>query len=183
MGNTYSQKLATFCQQNIDGFYEQTASTQGEKLPSNITYFAEKYHANFPHILQILLELYPRSQEIVLVRDFRDVICSQKAFRVKRTKARRSQGFKSDKEWICEFEQGAIQPLLQRWRQRSREVHLVRYEDLIMSPNQTLTNLFNYLGLDNSSSIVNTILQTASTDTSMLKKHRWWAPWEVLTKI
>ncbi|NER01848.1 MAG: sulfotransferase [Okeania sp. SIO3C4] len=180
-GKIYPKQLASFCQQSIDGFYQQTANI-GEKkllttekinnpLQSEIIYFAEKYHANFPHILQILLELYPQASEIFLVRDFRDVICSKKAREIKMKKLRRVNQLKPEKEWICEFEQSAIQPLLQRWRQRSGDVHLVRYEDLIMSPNETLSNLLKYLGLDNSSTIVNTILQTASADTSRLKQH------------
>lgn len=176
-GKIYPKQLASFCQQSIDAFYQNGVEKEvlknqnlNNSFPSDLMYFAEKYHANHPHILQILLELYPQAREIFLVRDFRDVVCSNISFDSRRKKAKGLKKVQSEKQRI-QSAKNSIQPLLQRWRQRSPEVHLVHYEDLIMSPNETLSNLLEYLGLDNSSTVVNTIFQTASADTSRLKQH------------
>ena len=172
-GTVYPKQFASFCQQSIDAFYQNAVNIEEKELlrtKPELIYFAEKYHANFAHILEIILELYPQAREIFLVRDFRDVICSIKSLEIKIKQLKRLNRFES-KEWIYEFEKNAIQPLLQRWRQRSGEVYLVRYEDLIVSPNEILSNVLQYLNLDNSSTVVNSIFQTASADKSRLKKH------------
>ncbi len=42
--------------------------------------------------------------------------------------------FKSDEEWIKVVMKNASSGLRQRWKKRQQEVHLVHYEDLILSP-------------------------------------------------
>ena len=177
----YAENLAAFCQKSIDDFYQQVAEErqkaelkerdQHQQKPQK--YFAEKYHANFPHILQILSELYGGSREIFLVRDFRDVICSMLAFNTKRN--RDGFGIKRFKEnhgFIKEFGKNSVMPLLQRWRQQSSHSHLVRYEDLILSPVETMTGLIEYLGLDSSPTTIAGVLEAASQDSRKLQRHK-----------
>ncbi len=175
-GVDYTEQVATFCQESIDKYYQNIAQTQGKifSFPSKqVTYFAEKYHANFPHILQSLSELYSDFREIFLVRDFRDVVCSMLAFNAKRSKD--GFGFKKYKkpeDFVYEFGNNSVKPLLERWREYSGEVHLIRYEDLIRFPIETLSSTFEYLELENSREIINKILEKVSQDTNQLERHQ-----------
>ncbi|MDJ0555858.1 MAG: glycosyltransferase family 92 protein [Microcoleaceae cyanobacterium MO_207.B10] len=175
-GVDYTKQVATFCQESIDKYYQNIAQTQGKtvSLPSEkITYFAEKYHANFPHILQNLSELYADFREIILVRDFRDVLCSMLAFNAKRNKD--GFGIKSSQkpeDFVSEFGKNSVMPLLDRWRKYSSQVHLLRYEDLIQFPVETLSATFEYLELDNSSEVITKILEKVSQDTTQLERHK-----------
>ncbi len=175
-GVDYTKQVATFCQESIDKYYQNIAKIQGKSsslTSSKITYFAEKYHANLPHILQSLSELYSNFREIILVRDFRDVVCSMLAFNTKRNK----DGFglkkyKKPQDFVYEFAKNSVMPLLERWREYSAQVHLVRYEDLIQFPVETLSATFEYLGLENSPEIINKILEKVSQDTTQLERHQ-----------
>ncbi|NEP78864.1 MAG: glycosyltransferase family 92 protein [Okeania sp. SIO3B3] len=175
-GVDYTKQVATFCQESIDKYYQNIAEIQGKtvSLPSEkITYFAEKYHANFPHILQSSSELYSNFREIILVRDFRDVVCSMLAFNAKRSK----DGFglkkhKKPEDFVYEFGNNSVKPLLERWREYSEKVHLIRYEDLIRFPVETLSSTFEYLELENSPEIINKILEKVSQDTTQLERHQ-----------
>ncbi|MGD1713245.1 glycosyltransferase family 92 protein [Dapis sp. BLCC M172] len=175
-GTDYTKQAASFCQESIDRYYQNIAKTQ-EKTVSleseKITYFAEKYHANFPHIFQNLSELYSNFREVILVRDFRDVVCSMLAFNAKR----RKDGFGLKRhnkleDFVYEFGKNSVMPLLERWRNNSEQVHLVRYEDLIQFPVETLSATFEYLGLENSPEIINKILEKVSQDTTQLERHQ-----------
>ncbi|NEP41891.1 MULTISPECIES: sulfotransferase domain-containing protein [Okeania] len=120
-----------------------------------------------------MLELYPQAREIILVRDFRDMACSVAAFNTKRGYVDFGrQRFKSDREYIRTTIKSTAANMLQLWRERKEQTHLVRYEDLILTPEQTLSSIFEYLNLDNSSSTISKILEVASKDTPQLKRHR-----------
>lgn len=175
-GIDYTEQVAAFCQESIDQYYQNVAQTQGKTVSlasDKITYFAEKYHANFPHILQSLSELYSDFREIILVRDFRDVVCSMQAFNTKRN----NDGFgleqyRKRQDFIYEFGNNSVKPLLERWREYSGKAHLIRYEDLIRFPIETLSAMFEYLGLENSPEIINKILEKVSQDINQLRKHQ-----------
>jgi len=171
-GADYPPKAAAFCQQTLDAFYLHLAEAQGQTIsPPELAYFAEKNSFN-PNI-DLLMEIYPQGKEIILVRDFRDVACSILAF----NKKRGSEGFgrkrfKNDKEHLREVMKNASSGLLQRWKKRQQQVHLVRYEDLILSPEETLTGIFGYLNLDNSQEAIARILKKASADTPYTQWHQ-----------
>lgn len=171
-GADYPPKAAAFCQQTLDAFYLHLAEAQGQtRSPRELTYFAEKNSFN-PNI-DLLMEIYPQGKEIILVRDFRDVACSILAF----NKKRGSEGFgrkrfKNDKEHLREVMKNASSGLLHRWKKRQEQVHLVRYEDLILSPEETLTGIFGYLNLDNSQEAIANIIEKASEDTPYTQWHQ-----------
>ncbi|NET42671.1 sulfotransferase [Okeania sp. SIO2B3] len=176
LGLDYIENLADFCRQNIDRFYENIAIGQGKVLTpllhnnSNF-YFVEKFLLRLNRTL--LLEIYPQAREIILVRDFRDMACSVAAFNAKRGYVDFGrQRFKSDREYIQRGVKSAAFHILQLWRERKEQAHLVRYEDLILAPEQTLSSIFEYLHLDNSSSTISKVLEKASEDTKQLKRHR-----------
>lgn len=172
-GNDYPEKLATFCQQSIDGFYQAIGNSQGKTFSNNgqPIYFAEKYMLN--PIKTLFLELYPQAREIILVRDFRDVVCSVIAFNAKRGHDMAGQQQrKTDEEIIREAGNFQARMLLQRWKECSEKAFLLRYEDLILSPVETLSRLLEYLGLENSEAIIGSMLQTGAEDNKKMEKHR-----------
>lgn len=171
-GADYPPKAAAFCQQTFDAFYQHLAEAQNQIIPpTQPTYFAEKNSFN-PNI-DLLTEIYPQGKEIILVRDFRDVACSILAF----NKKRGSEGFgrkrfKSDEEHLKEIMKNTASGLLHRWKQRQQQAYLVRYEDLILSPEETLTGIFGYLNLDNSPEAIANIIEKASADTPYTQWHQ-----------
>ncbi|MDY7002587.1 MAG: sulfotransferase [Cyanobacteriota bacterium] len=172
-GNDYPEKLAAFCQESIDGFYQALGSNQGKNFSNSgqSIYFVEKYMLN--PIKTLFLELYPQGREIILVRDFRDVVCSVIAFNAKRGHDMAGQQqAKTDEEIIREAGNFQAKMLLQRWKECSAKAFLLRYEDLILSPVETLTQLLEYLGLENSETTISSMLETASGDTKKMEKHR-----------
>jgi hypothetical protein len=54
--------------------------------------------------------------------------------------------------------------LLMSWRTRGDSAHLVRYEDLILRPAETLTEMFEYLELDSAATTVQEVLSVGSQD-------------------
>ncbi|MDQ3656693.1 MAG: sulfotransferase, partial [Chloroflexota bacterium] len=135
-GHDYAKELATFCQNSIEAWYRRLALNQEQPRAA---YFAEKY---LPRKSQGLLwELYPRAREVFLVRDFRDIASSVLAFNAQR-------GFDdfgrqhaaTDEEYLHKLRlAGTV--LLENWRRRAARSHLIRYEELITSPQDTLGSL------------------------------------------
>jgi hypothetical protein len=52
--------------------------------------------------------------------------------------------------------------LLNNWQERSNEAYLLRYEDLILNPEETLAAFLDYLELDSRVPTVQHVLQTAT---------------------
>ena len=143
-GGDYVSELASFCARSIEGWYRAVADVQGQ---ADAVYFAEKHM--WPGYTQGLMwELFPRAKEIFLVRDFRDLVSSILAFDRKRGFAgfRRSPG-KDDESYVREDLGMAAAMLAQAWRDRRDRSHLLRYEDLVLRPRETVSSLLDYLEL------------------------------------
>ena len=154
---TYTERLASFCQQSIDDWYSTVARRHGQ---DGAVYFAEKHRPG--QIPALLWELYPKAKEICLVRDPRDMICSvMKFFGDKEGARARAQ---SDEQFI-HWMGGSVLELYNDWVARSDRAHLVRYEDSVQAPAETLTALLDYLGVDSSSAIVQEMLDAANDGT------------------
>ena len=160
IGRTYVEELAAFCQKSIEDWYTTMAHTQAQDTPS---YFAEKMWPGFSAVLT--WELYPKAKEVILVRDFRDVACSMLAFDARRNYSNfgRPDG-KSDEEYIREEVRGYALQMQNSWRSRRDRAHLVRYEDIILRPVETLTDLLDYLELDRPPQLVDQMLSQATED-------------------
>ncbi len=144
LGRPAVEETAAFCQSRVDAIYGQIAGTAGRP---GARYFAEKLRPDW--VPRLVWEIYPRVREIVLVRDFRDMVSSMLAFNSKRG----FQGFRrdrvaSDAEFVTENVKDSAAALAQAWRERSDRAHLVRYEDLIANPRDTLEGILEYLELD-----------------------------------
>jgi hypothetical protein len=167
-GSTYITDLAAFCQRGIDGWYLATAAAQGEDGGA-LVYFAEKHFPDsYPRLMR---ELYPDARELFLVRDFRDMIASMIAYNTRK-------GFgdfgreaaASDTAWLADLRRGVL-ALRDAWRERGDAGSLVRYEDLVRTPESTLPPLLASLGLDAAPETVNELIVAAAADTPELRGH------------
>ena len=133
-------------------------------------YFAEKHLAD--EIPGILWEIYSNPKEIFLVRDFRDMLCSIRAFNARRGTA----GFgrntaASEEEYIVNLGREA-ERLMKSWQSRGSRSCLVRYEDLMLEPVKQLFRILKYLGLESSDATIQKMIRQASVDSPELEQHR-----------
>jgi hypothetical protein len=166
-GSDHVEVLAGFCQNRLDAFYVQAAQKEGREVPR---YFAEKC---VPGTARLLGELYPDGREIILVRDFRDRICSILDYNEKRQHQLWGRDKASnDEEWFVHLRNEA-QDLLENWQQRQTQAHLVRYEDLILRPEETMTGIAEYLGVDSRPGTISETLNRAhETSPQAQERHR-----------
>jgi hypothetical protein len=131
-------------------------------------YFSEKHRPG--HVPALTWELYPNGKEIFLVRDFRDMLCSSfDFFTEEETRRNRAADDKQYISWVG----GSIRHLYEDWQARRDKAYLVRYEDLILQPEETLTGILGYLELDASREAVNDLLTaTATADSKAFEQHR-----------
>jgi hypothetical protein len=178
-----AEELAGFCQRQIDALYAEIAAGSeiaggsestggyGPSESAEPVYFAEKLmmRGNIP---DLVWELYRAPKEIVLVRDFRDVICSILAFIEKRghTGWGRDRA-DSDAEWIRQFASQA-EAIRRQWEMRADQVHLVRYEDLILRPAETAGSLLAYLDLPARAEHARKLLDDAARGMPGVDQHR-----------
>jgi hypothetical protein len=168
-GRTYVQRLADFCVSNTDDWYVALAQEQEKKEP---LYFAEKHM--WPDHTQVLMrELYPDAKEVFLVRDFRDLVCSILAFDDKRGffGFRRPPG-KTDEQYAREDLGAMAVSLYESWRSRGDSSHLVRYEDMVLRPGETMKGLFDYLQLDPPAGAGAEVREGSSTEAATSAEHR-----------
>jgi hypothetical protein len=166
-GRTYIEELGAFAQRITEQCYERIAAGQGQR---DVVYFAEKHRPD--NLPWLAWELYPRAKEIFLVRDFRDVISSMLAFNAKH--GRRSFGpdhITSDEEFAHYLRSTTIRLLSRSWPKRQDRAHLIRYEDLIDDPIDTLRGMVSYLELDHDDATLNGMLERASEENPEMRRH------------
>jgi hypothetical protein len=158
LGDDGVRAAADLCQERIDRFYGELARV--EERP-RARYFAEKCWPD-DFTTGIVSELYPGGREILLVRDFRDMFCSILGFNAKRgTTSFGRESVDSDEQFIVALRDSALQ-MRAAWRARRQSAHLMRYEDLILAPDETLTRACEYLGVDADEATVSRVLADAA---------------------
>lgn len=167
-GGEYLASLATFCQRSIDGWYLATASAQ-DKDTVPLRYFAEKHFPDaYPRRLR---ELYVQPAELFLVRDFRDMFTSMRAYNARKGYGDFGRaGAADDQAWITTLRQG-LQALLEAWRERGSPASLVRYEELVKHPEVALPPVLDELGLESSPALIARMVAAASPNAPDLQGH------------
>ncbi|HKF82946.1 MAG TPA: sulfotransferase domain-containing protein [Solirubrobacterales bacterium] len=162
------EAVAALCRQRIESFYEAVARTQSKPNPR---YFAEKVSPD-PGPWRLITELFPSTREVILVRDFRDMACSILAYNEKtKTTSFGRERVDTDLEFLQEL-RAAATSLLYIHQKRGETAFLLRYEDLIVEPEDTLTKLFEFLGISSSEETVASVLERASRETDAMAGHR-----------
>jgi hypothetical protein len=169
LGADAVEQMAAMCQSRIEAFFQQLAVDRGK---ADARFFLEKFLLE-PVVLDLLSELYPETREIILVRDFRDVVSSVFAFNRKRGfQAFGREHVESDAEYIHSVALKQALGVLQRWEERKDDAHLIRYEDLLTEPEVTLERAFGFVGVDSSSDVVKETLERARNDAPSMDHHR-----------
>jgi hypothetical protein len=167
LGGEAVESLAEVSRSRIEAFYSQLAGPAERPR-----YFVEKY---LPYQLtpDLLGEMYSGAREVILVRDFRDMLCSVIAFNRKRgyeAFGRADAG--SDAEYVETTVCNSARRLLRRMRELGDAAHLVRYEDLIEAPAATFGELMAHLGLEPSEEAVAATLERADSEAPKVDQHR-----------
>jgi Sulfotransferase family len=169
LGGEAIDQVATMCQERIDAFFRRLAADQGKP---EARFFLEKFLLE-PVVLDLLAELYGEAREIILVRDFRDVVSSVLAFNRKRGyQAFGRERVDSDAEYIRSVALKQALGVQQRWEERGDQAHLIRYEDLLTEPEATLEKAFGFVGVDRSPEVVAKTLERARNDAPNMDHHR-----------
>jgi hypothetical protein len=169
LGTESVRSLAAACQERTEAYYLEVAK-RTEK--PGAVFFAEKFLLD-PVLLDLTLELFPGGREVILVRDFRDRLSSVFAWNEKRG----DHGFgheeeMSKAEYLTERVRIDAAQLLDRWRRAGDAAHLVRYEDLILEPAETLRGLLEFLAIDAGPEAVAGTLEAANQPRDLLDQHR-----------
>jgi hypothetical protein len=166
LGSDSIELLAGHCRAPIEAFYANLAGPRGAR------FFVEKF---LPHqvIPDLLSEIYPGAREVILVRDFRDMLCSVIAFNRKRGWS--DFGYTEggdDAKYVREVMLPSLTTLARRLRSGATSPYLVRYEDLVLDPEPALAGLFEHLGLTAGGELVGETVRRAREDTASMDHHR-----------
>jgi hypothetical protein len=163
----YVEDLVSLCRRSAESWYRLVAEGQGK---DRVSFFAEKHILQPGEAREVWNELYPGGSEVLLVRDFRDVVFSGISFD-------RSHGHRRFGDRPGEPYEPYIRRVLARaerlceiWPGRG-DVHLVRYEDLIAEPRETLAALLAHIGVAASTETVAGVLQEAREPIAGGRRH------------
>ena len=167
--NQYVPDLFRFCTEQLSQLYYQVAKLNGNEAPQ---WMAEKFVPG--NELTELKTLLPNYLEIVLVRDPRDVYCSILSFIEKRGQLGFGREcFQDDQSYLTEGFIPSVMQLYNYWKANSDKVCLVRYEDMILEPQQTFHNIFQYFGIDSTPETINQMLAKArETNKNRQEEHQ-----------
>ena len=166
-GREHIGLLASHCLRTIDSFYAYVAAIQGK---TSATRYVEKAVLSNP-TLELFSELYEHTKVIFLVRDPRDVISSVLSFNAKRGTVEFGRSSVSTDEEYVDVIRKQTELLANAWHQSQGSV-LLRYEDLVLQPEATLSNVFRGLGLDARDATVAKTLAQASEQDAKLQFHQ-----------
>jgi len=167
LGRRFPERLAAHLVEEVDDWYAMLARRY--RQPS-VRFFAEKHVPG--HLPVLMRSIYVGAREVFLVRDFRDVACSALAFNKKRGFDAFGAKAGQTMEQFLESLRLSAFALYRSWKARGDSSHLVRYEDLVLSPGSTLIALLEYLGADASPEMVAGLLSSGAAQAGLLAEHR-----------
>jgi hypothetical protein len=145
-----------FCKRQVDEFVDHCA----EGRAGRPRFIAQKMLIS--PVRYFVRNIYADCREIILVRDFRDVWLSARSFNRKRGVLSFSRDkFADDLAWLRGMAFTARQIRLAHANSGPR-AQLVKYEDLIADPRQTLEGILRALGVDSSPDRVSAIFDDAA---------------------
>jgi Sulfotransferase family len=167
MDKSYALRTVAFCQSSLDEFYDAAAISEDRK---HAIAFAEKQYPGL--IADVVEELVPGTREIFCVRDPRDVLVSVSKM-IKRPGVSilghigdikiDNLAYRLQVDWMR---------LVEDYGRRGAGAHLVRYEDLVSRPQETLQKIFGHAGLRSTSELVENCVRTGFGDTITSRGHR-----------
>ena len=169
----YADQVINFCQKSIENYYLSVAEEQKLASPrffaEKIPYFSGKGNTTWRLLSSTVRELYPEAKEIVLVRDFRDMVLSALHFGVK---DRSTDFIEKEKPTAYLNVTKEVAEFSAYYKQNHDRTYLLHYEDLLLNTTSTLRSLFTSLSLPCSDDILDLVTQTApSADESSSRQH------------
>ena len=164
LGSDAVVSLADMCRGRINALYAQAA----KDAPGNPRWFAEK------HTLRsaaVTAELYPRAREVLLVRDFRDMVASILAFNRKRGVRGFGEGAADDPVDYVRRLAGWAEGMVRRLQRRAARAHVLRYEELVLEPRAALERLLRYLEADTGAGTLAAMLDALAEEMPELAEH------------
>ncbi|MCC2617229.1 sulfotransferase [Aestuariibacter halophilus] len=157
-----------FVVQQIDAFYDLVAKSENKPRAK---YFTEKM---LPcHLQSMYYDVYQEPKEIILVRDFRDVLCSAKSFNEKRnTVSFGRERVSDDIQWVEHVSKAGTMRMANALAERGGNAFLLKYEDLILEPAKVLKDLFDYAEIDASEKTVASVIAAANETNSSMDAHK-----------
>lgn len=149
--------LAGFAQAQVDAFYQRVAASEHKQ---GALRFVERAHEW--HEIQLARELYDDTRLVFLVRDMRDMLASRIAFNRKTGLAQ--FGYEpsvGDEEYVRGAMRTEVDDLYESWRALRGDAMLLRYEDLMLRPQQTLQELFEHTDLAADEDTITQVLERA----------------------
>lgn len=133
--------VARYVHDSIESIYESLAG----KSCKNISYFLEKFPGKYVGLFR---EIFPKTREIIIVRDFRDVFISIKLFNAKRGSDDFNRDkFVSDRDYFMHLGE-LFSSIVNRFNEKTPLQTIVRYEDLMQNQDETLLKIFKWLNVD-----------------------------------
>jgi hypothetical protein len=164
---SHIEATVAYCKRSLDNFYLALARAQDKP---DVRLFAEKEGGGGIDVNQWIW--YPNSRSIVLVRDFRDRHCSIVSFNKKR--GFNSFGFGADAS-----EESVAQKAIESFRVYQKymalypaQIKLVRYEDLLQNPRETVSGIFEHAGLDMTDPVIDEVMRLTHLDDPKMEQHR-----------
>jgi Sulfotransferase family len=145
LGTTRIDDLAAMCRDRIDDLYERISGLC--RKPAD--HFVEKTLPT--NSTSLLCEIYCDAREVILVRDFRDMVASALAY--SKQLGGRGLGRElavSEDEYVRGAVRNSVLRLVRALDRRSARSHVVRYEDLVANPEDALRRILADLDVDDS---------------------------------
>lgn len=136
-------ELADFTIKAIDRAYAHVNDSEVTAKPSS-RFYAEKSGSG--HTARLMMELYPDGHEVFLVRDFRDMYCSMLQF----SQQRQTDDFGWQRQHADEYMEVVaerVDQLRVSFESRTKTPAVIRYEDLLTKPRDTLQQLLTHMDL------------------------------------
>ncbi|MGH9098962.1 MAG: sulfotransferase [Acidimicrobiales bacterium] len=129
---TAPELLKTAFRDTLLAYYDTVRAMTGK---AHVQYFAEKTHPN-PVIRDGAIAMFGAVKEIVLVRDPRDLVCSYRAFWGPKTAE------------VMALIRSQLSELTDRVREAATDALLLKYEDLVLQPAESIGRVWAFLGLE-----------------------------------
>jgi hypothetical protein len=170
--NEYYAQAIGFCQEAIENYYQSIAAQQHISSPQffaeKIPYFSGDGSTTWRQLGSAVRELYPDAKEIILVRDFRDMVLSALHFG-----AKDKENTDLEKQKLTAYQNVTkeVAEFSAYYKQNRANTYLVRYEELLFRTTDTLRSLFSSLSIPSSDAILQTVTRDKDTISETQQRH------------
>ncbi len=182
VGRSGVDALASFCNSQIGLVTGGLAASAGK--PGAQSFVEKSELSTLRSTAEVMEEIDPRTREVLLIRDPRDMACSMLAYAEKKGTRGFGPAGGSIEDMIRWLSFRGTSGLVDYMQRRGRRLHVVRYEDLVADPGETLTAVLKHIGVSAGPDTVAVMLEKhaaqddrranhATTDSAVSSVGRW----------